>query len=515
VSEPEEGAIADLARTRRRRRVADADWFEQLYRAYLTVIGCGMVALVAASFVGNDEISASSLHRLGTNGPAIVGAVCAAALVIGARSGGRGGPLALEAAFVQHVLLAPVDRDHAMREPARRMLVQSLISGAVAGGLAGLVAGERLSTPTASLVAGGAAAGAVTAVAAVGMAMVMAGRRLGIRFADALAVPLAAASAYDIARHTAWSPATWIGRLALGAVRGDPLADVGAVGVSLALAAAGLWVVGDTSLESARRRADLVSSLRFAVTRQDLRTVVLLQRRLAQDRARAIPWLPVTPPGGPEWRRDWHGLLRLPARRVARMTVIGAAAAVACWAAWHGTLALVAVAGLALHAVALDAIEPFAQELDHPTLWGSFPAAPGKVLLRHLPAPATLLALAAMPVVAGVAIVNGRTAAGIAAVTAVSGAIGSVIGAAATVATPPFESSMLLAAPEAVGMQVVLRLAWPIAVTIISVMPLLAAHAAVGNGQDPLAAATSTLPLIAIPLAGAATWLNLRKPVRL
>lgn len=517
MSEPEEGAIADLARARRRRRVADADWFEQLYRAYLTVIGCAMVALVAASFVGNDEVSTSTLHRIAVEGPAIIGAVCAAALLVGARSGGRGGPLALEAAYVQHVLLAPVDRDHAMREPARKLLVQSAITGGVVGGLAGLVASERLPTPTAGLIGGAAAAGAATGVAAVGLAMVFAGRRLGMWFADALALPLAAASAYDIVNHTEVSPATWFGRLALSAVHGDVAGAIGAVVVALVLAGAGLWFVGDTSLEASLRRASLVSSLRFAVTRQDLRTVVLLQRRLAQDRSRATPWLPFTPPGpGQQWRRDWQGMLRLPSRRVARMLVLAAVAVTAGWAVWEGTLAMVVVVGLAMHALALDVIEPYAQELDHPTLWGSFPASPGKVLLRHLPAPATALVLAAIPVVVGVAVVAGGTIAGVTAATAVSGAIGSVIGAAATVATPPFESSLVFAgAPEAVGMQVVFRLLWPVAVTIISVLPLLAAHAALGQGQDPVASATSTLPLIAIPLAAAGTWLNVRKPVRL
>lgn len=517
MNEPDEGAIGDLARARRHRRVSDADVFEQLYSAYLTVFGCGMVALVAAAFIGNDQVGASALHRVATDGPAIVGAMCAAALLVGARSGGRGGPLALEAAFVQHVLLAPVDRDHAMREPARRMLVQGAITGGVTGGLAGLVASERLPTPTAGLVAGGAGAGAITAIAAIGLAMLFAGRRLSMWMADALAVPLAAVSGYDIARHTSFSPATWIGRLALTAVDANVGAAVLAGAFGLALAALGLWYVGDTSLEASLRRASLVSSLRFAVTRQDLRTVVLLQRRLAQDRSRATPWLRFTPPGpGAEWRRDWQGLMRLPSRRVARMTVLAGVAVAAGWATWQGTLAMVVVVGVALHALALDVIEPYAQELDHPTLWGSYPEAPGKILLRHLPAPAAVLVIAAIPVVAGVGMVAGRTVAAVAAATALSGAIGSVIGAAATVATPPFESSLVfVGAPEAVGMQVVFRLLWPVAVTIISVLPLLAAHAALGKGQDPAAAATSAIPLIAIPVAAGATWLNLRKPVRL
>src|SRR4051812_45408942 len=195
-----------------------------------------MVALVAASFVGNDDVSAATLHRVGVEGPAIVGIVCAAALVVGARSGARGGPLALEAAYVQHVLLAPVDRDHAMREPARKLLVQSAISGAVVGGLAGLVASERLPTPTMGLIAGAAAAGAAVGLSAVGVAMIFAGRRWTMWAADGLALPLALASAYDIANDTAVSPLTWFGRLALSAVSGDPVAVAGAVLVTVALA---------------------------------------------------------------------------------------------------------------------------------------------------------------------------------------------------------------------------------------------------------------------------------------
>jgi len=517
VNEPDEGAIADLARARRRRRVSDADWFEQLYRVYLTVIGCGMAALVAASFIGNDVVSHATLHRVGVEGPAIVGAVCAAALIVGARSGARGGPLALEAAYVQHVLLAPVDRDHAMREPARKLFVQSAITGAIVGGLAGLVTGERLPTSTAGLIAGGAAAGAATGIAAVGLAMLFAGRRLNMWFADALFVPLALASAYDIVNHTAVSPATWLGRLALVAVHSTPIAIVGAVVLTLALAGFGLLVVGDTSLEASLRRASLVSSLRFAVTRQDLRTVVLLQRRLAQDHARAKPWVRAVPPGpGPEWRRDWHGMLRLPSRRVARIGILAGVAVLAGWATWSGALAMVVVVGLAMHAVALDVIEPYAQELDHPTLWGSFEQPPGKILLRHLPAPAVALVLLAVPMVVVVAIAGSPTAAGVAAVTALGGAIGSVIGAAATVATPPFESSALfVSAPEAIGLQVIFRLVWPVIVTIVSVLPLLAARASFQQGQDAVAGATGTLPFIAAVLAAAGTWLNVRKPVRL
>lgn len=508
-------ALADLTAARRRRRVADADWFELLYRAYLTVIACGLGVLVVASFIGDDKVSASSLRSAATDGPALVGIACAVALLIGARSGARGGPLALEAPFVQHVLLSPIDRDHAMRTPARRLLTQAVLAGGLAGALIGLIAAERLPRPTAALVAGGAVAGATTAVAAIGLAMMVAGFRIDMKIVDALALPLGAATAFDVARGTAFSPTTWFGRLALDGVHVDAVPSIAAVAFAGALAGLGLYLVGRTSLEAAQRRAGLVSSLALAVTRQDLRTVVLLQRRLAQDRSRATPWMAFVPPGPwPVWRRGWHGLLRLPARRLVRMIVLGAVAGAACWAVWEGTVALIIVAGVALHAVALDAIEPLAQELDHPTRWGSYPVPPGALLLQHLAAPAVLLGVAAVPVVVGVAVLSGGEAAAVVALTSVSACVGAVIGAAASVATPPFQVGAV-AMPEAVGMQLIFRVVWPVAVTTISLTPLLTARAAVHRGEPASSGALSLMGVVAIVAIAAGTWLRTRKPVAL
>lgn len=511
-------ALASLTAARRQRRIADADWFELLYRAYLSVIGCGLSVLVIASFIGDDKVSASSLRSVATDGPAIVGVACALALLIGARSGGRGGPLALEAAFVQHVLLSPIDRDHAMRIPARRTLFQGVLVGGSVGGMLGLVAAERLPRPTAALVLGGAAAGAATAVAALGLAMVVAGLRIDLKIVDALALPLGVAVAVDVSSGSSWSPSTWLGHVALGGVHVDVASSIGAAVGSLGLGGLGLYLVGRTSIEAAQRRAGLVSSLAFAVTRQDLRTVVLLQRRLAQDRARTRPWLPVVPPGRrwPVWRRGWRGLVRLPARRLARMAMLGAVAGVACWAAWEGTVALIIVAGLALHATALDAIEPLAQELDHPTRWGSYPHPTGELLLQHLVAPGVLLALGAVPVIVGVGALSGSEAAMVVALTSLSASIGAVIGAASSVATPPFQiGAVATAAPEAVGMQMVFRVVWPVAVTTISLTPLLAARAAANRGEPASAGAVSLLGVVMVVAIAAGAWLRSRKPVSL
>ena len=57
------------------------------------------------------------------------------------------------------------------------------------------------------------------------------------------------------------------------------------------------------ALEALARRSALVAQLRFAVTMQDLRTVVLLRRQLNQEQARRHPWLRLRPARSGSQRR--------------------------------------------------------------------------------------------------------------------------------------------------------------------------------------------------------------------
>jgi hypothetical protein len=506
--------LADLARARRRRRLADVDIFEKLYQAYLSVIAVGVIVLVATGAIGDEHVGAETLRRISADGPAVVGLVAAVVVASGLRSGARGGPLTLEAPFVVHVLLSPVGRDVALRGPGLRQLEQGALAGGGAGALVGLVASHRLPIDSLPLLAWAAVAGTVVAIAALGAAMLVAGWPAPKPVANMVALLLVAASAADVVADTAWSPGSIVGRLALSGVRFDAL-GLAAIPVALAVAAVGLAVVGGTSIEASRRRAGLVSELRFAVTRQDLRTVVLLQRRLAQDAARRRPWVRI--PSGrraPVLRRGLRGLARLPIARVLRVLALCSIAVGAAVGTWRGTTPLIVLAGVALWAAALDLIEPLAQELDHPDRWAGYPVGYGDLLLRHLVAPScVLLVVVVLPVAAVVVATDAGIALQSAAGTLPAACAAAVFGAAASVATGPFElTAMQTFVPEAVGTQLIFRFVWPPAVAVIGALPLLAARAAERDGLSPFGASISYLLPLATMLVVVGVWLAQRKP---
>ncbi len=344
--------------------------------------------------VGDDRITGSVLRDVRQFGPASVGLVVAFAIALGLRSGARGGPLALEAAEVRYVLLAPVDRDVALQEPARRQVRFTAFVGSVAGGAVGLLAYRRFPGNPAEWIASGAVVGLAAAVAMTGAAMMACGRRIGRTVASLIGAAVLGWSIADIVAGSATSPASFVGEVALWPLKAHPLAPLALVPV-VVIAVLGLRMVGGMSLEAAERRGRLVSHLRFAATLQDLRTVMLLRRQLSAEVPRSTPWIRLRPAGrGPlAWRRDWRGILRWPGSRVLRLAGLGVIAGLATAGAWAGTSPLVLIAGGALFIAGLDAIEGLAQEVDHPDRRDSFPTHDGSLHLRHLAAPTVVLAV--------------------------------------------------------------------------------------------------------------------------
>src|SRR5262245_57140613 len=282
-------AMHDLRRRRRRKRIAEVDWLDAAYHAYVAGIVGTVVVLFLSSLVGDEELGASGITRVREHGPAVIGMVAALALAAGLRSGSRGGPIALEPAEVRFVLLAPVDRGGALRGPVLRNLRFACFVGAVVGAVGGQLAVRRLPGAPLAWIASGAAAGVLVAMLFVGAALCASGWRLPSPAATILGALIVTWAALDIAEIVP-APTSTIGSIAIWPLRVHWIDLLGVVAVGV-LFVVGLRAIGGVSVELAERRTSLVGQLRFAVTVQDLRTVIVLRRQLAQDRPRVKPWV--------------------------------------------------------------------------------------------------------------------------------------------------------------------------------------------------------------------------------
>jgi hypothetical protein len=510
-------ALSQLRKARKRARTAGIDWIDALYKAYVLGIIGVIAVIVASGQVGDAEVTDTGLAQVRDHGPGVLGALIAAAVCIGVRSGSRGGPLALEAADVRHVLFAPIDRGRALRDAALRQLRHFTVAGAAAGAIAGQLAGRRLPGAVLAWPVSGALVGALAVAAAAGSGHLVAGRRVRRGIANLIAAACALWAVIDLATGTATSPFSALGRVALWPLEFDPLGVIGIV-LALGVAVAGLAMIGGLSIEAAERRSALIGRLAFAATLQDLRTVLVLRRQLAQEHPRRKPWLRNAPLAGrwPVWDRGWRGVLRWPLVRVVRIVVLGFAAGAALAVMDRGTTPLVVVAALALFVAGLDAVEALAQEVDHPSRGEAVPIARGALHLRHL--------AVAVAVMIGVGIVGLLTTfvlrpeastLEIGAITVVTAALGSVAGAAiSTVAGPPDPlSGWAIGAPEIAGVHNVVRLLWPPGLAMIGcVPPLVASRVAAHGASVPTGLAIATAIVLVIEI-GVFAWVHARDSV--
>ena len=509
-----EGAHAEWTRWRRRQRLADLHWVDALYQAYLAALLVGIAIVGGASIVGDEPVRATA--ALADDGEALLSLVVAFAAGVGLRSGSRGGPLAVDHADVRHVLLAPVDRVTALRGPAARQLRFLLFGAGVVGAVAGHLADRRLDGNGAAWTACAVVAAMTTLALGYGCACWAAGLRLRPWLATGIALVLVGTAAADVAGRLSWSPGAVVGGIALWPIRVRP-AEVVAVVVVGALAVAGLRLVAGVSVEQLERRSRLVGQLRFAATVQDLRTVVVLHRQLSQERSRTKPWLrpPLPRRALPVLVRDVRSLLLWPAGRAARLALLAVVAGVCGRAAYDGTTPLVAVAGLALFVAGLDAAEPLGQELDHPTRRDSVPLAAGSIHVRHLPAVvAVALGVATASAVVGVLVdpTDGAWPVALACVPAAG--IGAALGAVVNLvmgSTPPAataaSTTWMAAPPEAAGVRIVFRTAWPPSIAVGGAAAVLAARE---QGAEGALLVAGALVALGVLVAG---WVRFRDDI--
>lgn len=511
-------AIAALRRARLKHRVANLDFFDALYKAYLTAIVVGIAIVLLSGVTGDKAVTKAQLAQVTYHGAAVIGLVIAVGVGIALRSAGRGGPLALEAADVRHVLLAPIDRGLALRGPCLQQLRSGASAGAGLGAVAGVVAWRVLPGAPLAWIAAGGATGALAALAALGAGLAGSGRRIPRWAANLGALAVIGWSVADLVTSMRTSPFSFLAELALWPLHLQPAAVIG-VALSLVLAGLGLTQVGGLSLEAAERRATLVGQLRFAATTRDMRAVMVLHRQLSQERSRTRPWLPFARRPGQSlgmaiWKRDWQGFLRWPGRRIVRLAVLGGVAGVCMRLAWSGTTPLSLVAAIALWVAALDAVEPLSQEIDRTDRLSSFPQAEGWVQVRHLVVPSLIMVVVSLFGIGAALAFGGRLdlVAALGGVSVLPAALAAVAGAAVSVVRETNFAADIMT-PELAGIKMLLRELIPPAIAFVGLIPVLVAHRAFVHHR--LAFEASINPAIlclTAPLAAFA-WLS-RRPSR-
>jgi hypothetical protein len=509
-------ALVDLRHARRRNHQTAVHWVDALYRVYMGGLLAAVAVVVGSGVFGDQKLSATDTLAFVHDAAPWLGLAFAVGTGIGLRSGGRGGPLTLQAATVQHELLAPIDQGSVLREPALKQLRFAGFTGLCVGGVVAATAVRRLPVSVTVTVAATAAAFAVAAISALSLAMIASGRRAGPILSNVIAAGFVAWSAADLAAGTTTSPFTLLGYLPFAAVEVHPLA---AIPVVLGLVAVPVAISGlaGTSIDDARRRAGLVAQLRFAVTLQDIRTVVLLRRQLAQETPRTRPWIRLARGGRTPaiWRRDWRSYLRFPAVRLARMVLLGAVAGLALAATWDGVYPAFLGAALALYLAAYDAVEPLGQEVDHPSRWDGMPEDHGITLLWHLPA-AIIVMLVICTLTAAVSLVSvpAGVVLALAPYLVPSTAIAAVVGAAVSTVMGSPDLAKMAGGPGAdmMGLVMLLRLVAPPGLAIAALAPMFLA----GVTPDALEMGKMTnvlgYPLLAAALA--AMYIRYRKPAR-
>jgi len=519
-------ALRDLRRTRQLHRLGSLDWFEVAYRVYLFGIFGGGAILWVSSAVRDTPVTGDALDDVLRYGPPLLGLVAALAVLAGLRGGAQGGPLALEAPDVAHVMLAPIDRRYSLRRPAFQRVRAAVGAGAGLGAVMGQLAGRELPGSVLAWFGAGALYGATVGMLWIGGALLAHAvlvrrplwqRRLATVVGLALVAWQSAALVADIV-----GPFDAVGSLALWGWRQHP-ADLLGTLVALAAVVGGMALIGRTSLEALARRSSLVAQLRFAVTMQDLRTVILLRRQLNQELTRRRPWLALR--GGRRrgltasvMRRGLHGLLRFPVTRLVRMTAFAVALGLLEAAVVRGTTAALGAAALAGFVLGLEVLEPLSQEVDQADRADGLPVQRGELMFRHLLAP--FVALVPFALIAGVAAAialggDATPSVAILCIPVVAGtAAGGVVSVVRDAPDPLSSTNQTFVPPEMAGFTATIRLVWPLVISAAGAAIVLIPRSAVRLGDSPEAASVRAAVAGVLFVLAVAYWVKVRDELR-
>jgi hypothetical protein len=478
VSDDTLDVLYDLRRRRKRHRLGDIEWFDAAYRVYLVALFGGGTVLWISSSISDTTVSAQAVADVARNGPALIGMITALAFLAALRSGAQGGPLALEAPDVAYVMLSPVDRMRALLRPVTQRARSAASLAATFGAIVGQLAGRRLPGTPVAWAASGAAFGVTTALLWAGTALIAHAIRLPLWVATSLGLAGVAWQGAALAWHIP-GPANLDGSLALWGWRQHPV-DLAAPLIAVIVILVGIAMLQQTSLDALARRSSLVAQLRFAVTMQDLRTVILLRRQLNQEQTRGRPWVAV-----PRWithpipRRGIASVARFPLTRLVRMAAFAAMAGVFQAMVVRGTTPAIIGTALMLFVLGLEVMEPLSQEVDQPDRTDSLPIERGELLVRHLLAPT--IALVPFAVIAGasaVAVLGTSRAIAPAAIlalpTVLAGAAGGVVSIVRDAPDPTKgATAQAFVPPEMAGISSAMRVGLPILVSALAASTVL------------------------------------------
>jgi hypothetical protein len=477
VSDSALEVLYDLRRRRKRRRLGDIEWFDAAYRVYLVALFGGGTVLWISSSISDADPSSQSIADVARNGPALIGMITALAFLAALRSGAQGGPLALEAPDVAYVMLSPVDRMRALLRPVTQRTRSAASMGATFGAIVGQLAGRRLPGTPIAWAASGASFGVATALLWAGTALIAHAIRLPLWIATTCGLAVVAWQGAAIAWHVP-GPADAAGSLAMWGWRQHPL-DLAVPLVAVIVILVGIGMLQQTSLDALARRSSLVAQLRFAVTMQDLRTVILLRRQLNQEQTRGHPWVKV-----PRWitypipRRGIASVARFPLTRLVRMTAFAAMVGVLQAMVIRGTTPALIGTALMLFVLGLEVMEPLSQEIDQPDRTDSLPIERGELLMRHLFAPAiALVPFAAIAAATAVAVLGTSRAIAPAAIlalpTMLAGAAGGVVSIVRDAPDPTSNTTQAFVPPEMAGISSAMRIGLPILVSALAAATVL------------------------------------------
>ena len=173
------------------------------------------------------------------------------------------------------------------------------------------------------------------------------------------------------------------------------------------------------------------------------------------------------------------------------------------------------IAGLALYLAGYDAVEPLAQEIDHPSRWDGMPRDHGILLLTHLPAAFFVMLLvcligsasALIMVPASVVLSLSSLLLWVVALAAVAGAaLSTVMGA------PDMSKMMAGLGADVMGFVMLFRLVFPYAITVAALAPIFRAGVTVDAlDLDKAQTVTGYTVLLA---GGAIAYVRFQKPTR-